>query len=135
MPEPPALPAVILLAHGSPDPDWRRPIEAVRDRMRALDPLRDVVDAYFSSCAPSLPEAVDALVAAGHTHVHVIAMFLSPGGNHLKRDVPALIEQVRAAHTQLDLELHAGALGDQDEIVDALARNALGRVLMSGHGD
>jgi sirohydrochlorin cobaltochelatase len=128
--DPPVLPAIVLLAHGSPDPDWRAPIEATRDRMRELDPLRDIRDAYLAHCAPSLDEVVRDLVAAGHHEVFVIAAFLSAGGGHLKNDVPEAVERLRGQIDGLTLHLVSGALGAELEVTEALARAAFRRVLI-----
>ncbi len=117
-------PALVLLAHGSPDPDWRRPLEAVRDRARTLAPERTIELAFMDFVAPSLPEVVAAL-APTHARIDVVAAFLSPGGNHLKRDVPALVARVAAQHPALDLHLVPGALGEAPDVIEALAAAAL----------
>jgi sirohydrochlorin cobaltochelatase len=125
----PVLPGVILLAHGSPDPDWRRPIEQIRDRMAELDAMRDIVAAYMGFIPPTLDEAIAALHARGHRHLIVLAAFLSPGGNHIKKDIPALVEAARAAFPDVTLELRPGAVGAAPEVVEAFARVGLLQVL------
>jgi sirohydrochlorin ferrochelatase len=54
--------------------------------------------------------------------MRVIAAFLSPGGGHVKRDVPNLIATARAAHPDTVIELVPGAIGAEPELVDALVR-------------
>jgi sirohydrochlorin cobaltochelatase len=117
-------PAIVLLAHGSPDPDWVRPLQAVRDRARALAPGRTIELAFMDFIGPSLPEVVAAL-ASTHTRIDIVAAFLSPGGNHLKRDVPALVARVAAAHPGVQLHLVPGALGETPPVIDAMAEAAL----------
>lgn len=116
--------AVVLLAHGSPDPDWRRPIDAMAERLAALRPGCTVAVAYLGSCPPPLAEAVDRLVAQGHRHLLVVAAFLSSGGRHIKHDVPEAVAEQAAAHPQLRIELRPGALGAEPEVIDALAAAA-----------
>ena len=69
-----ARPAIILLAHGSRDPLWRQPIEAVAARIAATQPATAVRCAYIELCAPSLPEAALALVQGGAQSVSVVQL-------------------------------------------------------------
>lgn len=116
-----ATTAVVLIAHGSPDPDWCQPIDALARQLRAREPQRAVVVAYLGFLAPSLAEAVEQLAAQGHRRILVLAAFLSPGGRHIKEDVPRLVAEQAAAHPELRLELRPGALGAEPEVVHALA--------------
>jgi sirohydrochlorin cobaltochelatase len=117
--------AVVLLAHGSPDPDWRRPIDAVAARLQVKAPERAVVVAFLECLAPTLAQAVATLVAEGHRRALVLAAFLSPGGRHIKEDVPRLVAEQARAHPELRLELRPGALGAEPEVVEALAVAAM----------
>ncbi|MEM6292385.1 MAG: CbiX/SirB N-terminal domain-containing protein [Myxococcota bacterium] len=121
---------IVLIAHGSPDPDWRRPLERVAEAANALSAERSgptVVLAYMEFIAPSLADVTAALVRDGATEVRVVAAFLSAGGRHLKRDVPKLVADVDAAHPGARIHLVPGALGDDDGVVAALAAAALVR--------
>jgi sirohydrochlorin cobaltochelatase len=117
--------AIVLVAHGSPDPDWRRPIDALAGRLREREPGRAVVVAYLGFLEPSLPQAVAQLWAQGHRHVLVLSAFLSPGGRHIKEDVPRLVAEQAAVHPELVLLLRPGALGAEPEVVEALADAAV----------
>ncbi|MCX4239548.1 sirohydrochlorin chelatase [Paraliomyxa miuraensis] len=116
--------AVVLLAHGSPDPDWRRPIDALAQRLSERRPQSTVTVAYLGFLAPTLAEAIDALAHQGHRDVVVLCAFLSPGGRHIKEDVPRLVAEQAAAHPELQLHLRPGALGAEPEVVEALAAAA-----------
>ncbi|MDT0572923.1 sirohydrochlorin chelatase [Streptomyces sp. DSM 3412] len=70
--------AVVLAAAGSRDP------EAALDTGRTARLLADrlgvpVLPAYASAAAPTVPEAVRALTAAGHTDIAVASYFTAPG--------------------------------------------------------
>lgn len=123
----------ILFAHGSRDPLWRQPIEAVAERMRAqlagannkgmqagsaAGPSR-VACAYLELMAPTLPACVDTMVAQGVQAFSIVPMFLGQG-RHAREDLPALIAELRAHHPGLRFELRR-AIGEDPEIVDALA--------------
>lgn len=113
--------AVVLIAHGSPDPDWHAPIDRLVEQLRQRLTSITVSVAYLGFSQPPLAEAVAQLHAEGHRDVLVLAAFLSPGGKHIKRDVPALVTEVGAAHPDLRLSLRPGALGAEPEVVEALA--------------
>jgi len=95
---------VILFAHGSRDPLWRLPIEAVADaiRARAADAL--VRCAYLELCTPDLPQAAAELIAFGAQRIRIFPLFLGVG-KHAREDLPALVAVLRAHHPELTIEL------------------------------
>ena len=52
--------AVVLFAHGSRDPLWRGPIDAVAQEILRQSPQATVRCAFLELMSPSLAEAVDA---------------------------------------------------------------------------
>lgn len=113
--------ALILIAHGSPDPDWRRPLEALAARVAERAPERGVALCYLSD-EGSLLREVHAARERGFEGAEVVAAFLSPGGRHLKKDLPELVEQVDAQVENFPVRLRPGALGDDAGVLDAMAR-------------
>ena len=113
--------ALLLVAHGSPDPDWRAPLERIHARAQALAPTRRIELAYMEFLEPSIADAAARLVADGFTRVRVVAMLLSGGGRHFKRDIPALVEAVDASHSDAHVFLDPAAIGTYDAIVEAMA--------------
>ena len=126
-PTSPATPApsagLVLFAHGARDPAWARPFQAVADRIREARPAQPLALAFLEFMSPDLPTAGAALVARGCTEVHVVPLFLG-GGGHVRRDVPGLLEALRAAHPGCRFVLHPAA-GETERVVDALAGAAL----------
>lgn len=119
-------PALVLVAHGSRDPRWQRPLERVVARVQALDPRRSTVLAYLEA-DPRIEAAIEALVRAGHRDVVITTAFLSAGGRHGQQDIPARVEALRERFPDVHLRLVPGALGDDDEVIEALALAALRR--------
>lgn len=115
-------PGLILFAHGARDPRWAAPFEAVLARVRAARPGADVRLAFLELMTPDLPTAIDELQAAGCRTIEVMPMFLGTGG-HLRRDLPALLAQVRERHPALTITLHA-AVGEQPDVIEAMAQAA-----------
>lgn len=115
--------ALILVAHGSPDPDWRRPLDRLVELL-AVELGNAVALAYLAH-PPSIEDAIATLEQAGHRRVLVIAALLSPGGRHVKHDIPQAVEAAHARFPDVEIELAPGALGDDDRVLAALARASL----------
>lgn len=122
--------AVIVIAHGSPDPDWRAPIERLGDRLRSLLNNPDVLIrvGYLERSPPSLDEIAAELEDLGIGQATVVPAFLSPGGRHIKHDLPTLVERVAARTPGIAWTLLPGALGDDAGVIDALAQSTLRRL-------
>lgn len=115
--------AVVLFAHGSRDPLWRKPMEAVAERISVTEPGVAVACAYLELCTPSLSEAVQTLVTSGITHVTVVPMFLGVG-KHAREDLPLLMEELRQQNTAVQFALQR-AVGEDSRLLDVLAAIAL----------
>ncbi len=115
--------AIILFAHGSRDPLWRLPIEAVATEIRRRHPAALVNCAYLELCLPSLPQAADGMVSAGATRIRVFPLFLGVG-KHAREDLPLIVEEIRSKHPQVRLELLATA-GESAQLTALLADIAL----------
>lgn len=116
--------SVVLFAHGSRDPLWRAPLDAVASQIRAQSPDTQVVCAFLELCAPSLTDAVQTLVTNGATAVRVLPVFFGMG-KHAREDLPELLAQLKASHPTLNLTLLPAA-GESPELTALLARLALG---------
>jgi sirohydrochlorin cobaltochelatase len=115
--------AIVLFAHGARDARWAEPFEAVAARVRAALPSVPVALAFLELMTPSLDEAAQRLVGDGATAIDVVPLFLGTGG-HLRRDLPRLVEALRAAHPGLAVQLHP-AIGEQPSVIEAMARAAV----------
>lgn len=115
--------AIVLFAHGSRDPLWRRPIEAVASRIAERAPQVRVSCAYLELTPPDLPTAAAALVAQGATQITVLPMFLGVG-KHARDDLPVLLTHLRALYPTVTFEL-ARAVGEDPRLIDQLAQIAL----------
>jgi sirohydrochlorin cobaltochelatase len=114
---------LILFAHGSRDAAWAAPFEAVAARLRQRRPQWQVLPAYLERMPPDLPAAAASLVQAGCTRVDIVPMFLGTGG-HVRRDLPALVQQLRDRHGGVEWALHA-PIGEHPDVIEAIALAAL----------
>ena len=123
MATPATRPAIVLFAHGSRDPLWRAPIEAVAERIRTLAPGAAVACAYLEYTEPTLETVVAQLAGSGATAIAVWPMFLGTG-RHARDDLPRLVDALRAQHPGIDFTLQA-AIAEHPDVLHAMAAAAL----------
>lgn len=112
--------AVILFGHGSRDPQWRAPMDAVAERIAANGVT--VRCAFLELTQPDLQGAVAELVALGATRIAVVPMFLG-AGRHARADLPRLVDELKGVHAGLQLDLRL-SVGEDPRVLDLLARIA-----------
>lgn len=115
--------ALILFAHGARDPEWAEPMRRVQAAIRQQRPGVPVELAFLEFMAPTLPDCIAALVASGARKIVIMPMFIARGG-HLKRDVPELLDKLRAAHPEVEFSL-GSVVGEQEIVVQAMAAATL----------
>ncbi len=114
---------IIVLAHGSRDPLWRQPVEAVARRIAQGAPDTGVSCAYLELCAPDLATATQGLVSGGATRVRVLPLFFGMG-RHAREDLPRLMASLQRAHPQVHFEQLPPA-GEDPRLTALLASIAL----------
>lgn len=116
---PPSCQAVVLFAHGSRDPLWSAPIEAVAQAIQHSRPDLVVSCAYLELTQPDLATVVSRLAAQGLQQLCIVPMFLGVG-RHAREDLPQLLTVLSRQHPQLQLSLQP-AVGENPRVVAALA--------------
>jgi sirohydrochlorin cobaltochelatase len=116
---------IILFAHGSRDPLWAKPIEALAQRIRELSPQTPVACAYLELMAPDLPAAVRDMLSQNHgiRRVKILPVFFGMG-RHARQDLPQLRLQLQTEHSQVHFDTLPAA-GEQATVLDAIAQSAL----------
>ena len=115
---------MLLFAHGARDLAWARPFEEVARRIALQRPAMPLALAFLEFMPPGLEEAAHGLAARGCRRVHIVPMFLGAGG-HVRKDIPPLIERLRAHYgTTVEWCLHP-ALGDQEPMLQAMTEASL----------
>jgi sirohydrochlorin cobaltochelatase len=117
---------IVLFAHGARDPEWARPFERIRDRVRASRPECPIALAYLDFMRPTLEEAVAALAEEGASSVTVFPLFMAQGG-HLKDDLPRMVEGLRQSRPHLPIAMET-AIGEVPEVLEAISAWILERV-------
>ena len=135
--------AIVLFAHGSRDPQWHRPIQAVAGRVQAQlaisaqtaamaaptnaaatpQPSVLVACAYLELSTPSLSEAVQNMVDQGCQHIRLVPLFLGVG-KHVREDLPQMLADLAAQHPSVVFE-PLPAVGEHPDLLDLMAQIAL----------
>lgn len=115
--------AVIVFAHGSRDPLWRRPVEAVAQTIAQRDATVLSTCAYLELCEPSLPQAAYQLVAQGALEIRVLPLFFGMG-KHAREDLPELMQALQHAHPGVRFVLLPTA-GEHPRLTQLLAELAV----------
>ncbi len=116
---------LILFAHGSRDPIWAQPFEAMLARIQQTAPDMPSALAYLELMQPDFATVAQQLVAQGVTHIRVLPAFLAVG-KHLRVDLPEFVTQAQAAHPGLQIEVLPAA-GLTDTLQNAMVELALKR--------
>jgi sirohydrochlorin cobaltochelatase len=115
--------AIILFGHGSRDPLWRVPIEAVAARVAVASPPSLVRCAYLELDQPDLPSVVADLVSAGAGEITIVPMFLGVG-KHAREDLPKLVQALSSHFLGVQIHLRP-AVGEDERVLDLLAQVAV----------
>lgn len=115
--------AIVLLAHGSRDPQWAAPFYAITAALEQACPSHRVVLAFLEMGQPDLPGAFANLASSGLEQLTVFPLFLGVG-KHLRTDLPDLVDKARQQHPTIAVTL-LPALGEHPQFVSAVVALAL----------
>ncbi len=116
--------ALVLFAHGARDPRWAQPFQRLQAIAQQQLAGTQVELAFLELMEPRLPEVVDRLAADGCQRVSVVPVFLGQGG-HVLRDLPPMVDELRARHPQIQLSV-SGAVGESPDVLQAIAAYCVG---------
>lgn len=111
--------ALVLFAHGARAASWAEPFQRLRALTAGQRPDCTVALAFLELMTPSLPDTVAALVADGVREIAIVPVFLGRGG-HLLRDLPELVDGLRATYPALALST-VPAVGEDPAVLAAMA--------------
>ncbi len=108
---------MILFAHGSRNPAWRKPFDRLLKDVIKRGKCQAVL-AFGEFMSPGLVEAAQALAKKGIKKAVIVPLFLG-GGLHVRGDLPKLAAEARAA-SGIKLRV-AKAIGDDAGVLHAIA--------------
>ncbi len=118
-------PGYILFGHGSSVESANDAVRTVAAKFAQRGGHRAVETAFLEGGKPDLAGAVSALTARGIADIVVIPYFLTLG-THLQRDLPKLVDQARAAHSQVKIAV-TPPLDGHPALLEALEDRAVGK--------
>src|SRR5699024_5825296 len=128
-------PALLAVAHGSRDPRSPQTMERLMGRVRTElaarsrpgAPVPETALSFLELNDPSVPAALDALVARGHREVVAVPLLLGEA-YHARTDLPGLLTAARDRHPGVRIG-QAGVLGTGPDLgrvlTDRLAETGL----------
>jgi sirohydrochlorin cobaltochelatase len=96
--------ALLLMAHGTPLPAANEPLYVIADVLVARMGLAMSCVGYLDCNTPTIPDAVDELVARNAQRIVALPYFLHLG-RHVAEDLPALIAAAQAKHSTIPIRL------------------------------
>jgi sirohydrochlorin cobaltochelatase len=114
---------VIVFAHGSRDPLWRAPVEAVAHAIAQSNTEVVTGCAYLELCEPDLPAAAARLIEQGADRIRVMPLFFGMG-KHAREDLPELMNELERQHPNIRFERMA-TVGEDPRLTALLANMAL----------
>lgn len=115
--------AVLVIAHGTPYPEANEPIRWLAGRLPLHTGVPRAAAAYLECNAPNVPQAVDALAAAGVRRILALPYFLQ-NGRHVQEDVPHLLAASIQRHPDVTIHL-ASPVGYDERLVDVLVERLI----------
>ena len=114
---------IIFFAHGSKDPQWALPFEAMRVQLQtqAADIPSEL--AFLELMTPNFATAVERLAAQAVQHIRVVPIFLA-AGKHLKQDLPQLVSVAQQTHPHLQFDV-LPAIGESQLVRSAIVQIAV----------
>jgi len=114
---------LIIVAHGSHDPNWRASVENVAESLQADFGPEGVQLAYMDCTPPTLGDVVSEAVRKGVVRIRVLPLFLANEG-HVDRDIRPAVDEVRAVHPAANIDL-LPAVGQNHFFREMLAKLVL----------
>jgi sirohydrochlorin cobaltochelatase len=114
---------LILLAHGSRNPATEREISQLAFSVNRAVPAQAVNYAFLDGIEPDLSIVVQSVVRTGATRIRILPLFLNTG-NHMQRDFPQMIQNLRDQYPQATLHClqHIGAHPKYALMIEEMAK-------------
>ena len=113
----------VIFAHGSSVAAANVSVEAITKAFAARGGHTLVQSAFLELAEPTLPQAVEQLIARGAGRIVVVPYFLTPG-IHLRRDLPGIVRSLSNIYTTVPIEIRESLEGHPALITALLDRAA-----------
>jgi sirohydrochlorin cobaltochelatase len=113
---------LILFAHGSRDPRWRRYFEDLAKDLGSELGEKRVGLAYMEFSPPTLEDLVGETAAMGIHRLRLLPLFMA-GGAHVAKDIPEQVAEALKRFPSLEIEL-LPPIGEDQRVVSLLRQIA-----------
>lgn len=112
---------LVLFAHGSRDPLWSQPIEAIAAAVQLQSGSDTQVRcAYLELMRPDLPTVTAELAALGVTSIRITPFFFGVG-KHAREDLPEIARALQMTHPAIEFEL-LPSIGEHPELTKTITK-------------
>lgn len=115
--------ALLLIAHGSKITETNDIMLAYVDALKKRAPHLKFSHCYLQFMAPDIKDTVGALYDEGVRHIKAFPFFLF-GGNHVKKDIPAVLENIRETYPDLTIDF-LPSIGFDEKLVDIILERVM----------
>jgi sirohydrochlorin cobaltochelatase len=110
--------AVLVIGHGSRNPDGNREFLQFVERMKKQLPNRIVEACFLELATPLIQAGIDVCVAKGATRITCVPVILFAAG-HVKVEIPEQLDIARRRHPEIAIH-YGGPIGIHHKIIDIL---------------
>ena len=114
--------ALILLAHGSKNPNWKKPFENLKKNIQENYVSIKVELAFFELDSPVLEDSVNKLLLEGY-HDFKIEPLILANGFHLEKDLPQRIQKLKEIHVNACFKTGTALI--DNEFISSNIRNVI----------
>jgi sirohydrochlorin cobaltochelatase len=115
--------ALILLAHGSKDLQWKKPFVKIKNELQKEHIFRQIELAFFELDSPSLEDVVHEFEKKNYKTIKIEPLLLA-NGYHLQKDLPNRLKKLKLQFASLNFSVGT-ALIDQDLVSNAVASSII----------
>ena len=113
---------LILFAHGSSDPKWKKPFEDITKKLQTSLGENNVSLAYLEKSTPTLMDTIKEANRSLVSHVKILPVFMS-FGTHLEKDFPVLVDEIQEKFPNIKIEV-LKPIGEYSKVIDIIYRIA-----------
>lgn len=110
--------AVLMIGHGSRDPEGNREVREFVDSLRPQLGVPIIETCFLELELPTMRQGLEACVAKGATRVIVIPLMLFSAG-HAKIHIPDEIDEIRKLYPHIEF-VYGRPIGIHDQVLDIL---------------
>ncbi len=108
--------ALLIVDHGTRRSEANASLADFARQVAAARPDWRVAHAHMELAQPDVPTAIEALVEAGATEIHLHLHFLGRG-YHVRETIPALVDAARSRHDHVLFHV-SDPIGEDPRLID-----------------